>query len=103
MTCPKCKKDRVHRAERSGTIDHIYNWFILKPYICRECKYRFHRFPSGQRGPTARMEFENRVETFRRSNGWKRTYRSLTFYGLALLLLGTAFYVYLFFRESPAY
>lgn len=100
MTCPKCRKQRVHRDERSGFIDQLFNWFVLKPYICHDCKYRFHRFPTGHRGPSARMEMENRIQQFKRRKGWKRTSRELVFYGLALILLGTV--LYFVFRQSSA-
>ena len=101
MICPKCKKDRAHRAERSGFVDEILNWFVLKPYRCHECRRRFHAFPSGERGPTARMEIEQRMQQFRRRKVWRRASRELVFYGLALLLLGAMLY-FVFRQSAPA-
>lgn len=101
MVCPKCRKDRAHRDERSGPVDQLFNWFVLKPYLCRECKHRFHRFPSGVRGPTVRMEIENRMQQFRRRKGWRRTSRELVFYGLALILLMAVLY-FVFRQTAPA-
>lgn len=99
MTCPKCKKDRAHRAERSGPVDQVLNWFVLKPYYCRDCKHRFHNFPSGERGPTVRMEIEQRIQQFKRRKGWKRTFRELMFYGFAIVLLAAVLY---FVFRQPA-
>ena len=98
MNCPKCGKDRAHRDERSGAVDQILNWFVIKPYICHECRYRFHRFPDGQSGPTVRMELEQRrLQLFRRK-GWRRTFRELVFYCLAFVVMGAVFYFV--FRQS---
>jgi transcriptional regulator NrdR family protein len=98
MNCPKCRKDRAHRAERKSPLDHTLNWFFLKPYFCRDCSYRFHTFPDGSGGPTLRMEFDQRMQNFKRKKGRKRLMRDLTFYGAAGLVIVAL--LYLMSRQS---
>ena len=40
--CPDCGGKRVRRVERKGFMQkHVYPWFGLFPWYCRECRQSF--------------------------------------------------------------
>jgi len=44
QSCPKCGWSNVRHSRRSGLTDGALSMFLLVPYRCRDCRYRFFQF-----------------------------------------------------------
>ncbi len=89
MLCPKCKSDHAHRSHRRGAFEHLASLFAYNPYRCRECDYRFFRFPHADLEPApAANAAEREVMSTRAKRVRGRKRRELLLYGGAALLFG---------------
>lgn len=94
MLCPKCHKDRAHRAHRSGIRERIAALFSRHPYRCHECGqrflvYRYEAPPNSGPLTPAEREIQNTRLAVRR----QRSRREVLLYSSALVL----FLLFLYF------
>jgi transposase-like protein len=45
QSCPKCGWSNIRHSRKSGVVDRALSVFLLVPYRCRDCRYRFFQFP----------------------------------------------------------
>jgi hypothetical protein len=99
MICPKCKENSARRAERKGFFDKVANQFMLKPYVCAACRYRFHALSGKAAGPGVWQAIMERVSRLFSRNQGERARRELTMYILAGVVISVLVYV---FTRPPA-
>ncbi len=101
MLCPKCHKDRAHRAHRRGLKENLAALFSRFPYRCHECEHRFlvYRYAEPeQAAPLTATERE--INSTRLSIRRKRARREFLLYGSALLLF-LAFLYFITRERTP--
>jgi predicted Zn-ribbon and HTH transcriptional regulator len=42
ITCPKCHSAKVRASQTSSSLDKLRRYFLIRPYRCRECQWRFY-------------------------------------------------------------
>jgi hypothetical protein len=46
--CPQCEKGFIRRSHRSGSIERFLGLFLIYPFRCQLCTYRFLAFQGAQ-------------------------------------------------------
>jgi hypothetical protein len=49
LTCPRCGKDFIQRAQREGLLDQILSAVYVYPFRCQLCTHRFRLVQAGKR------------------------------------------------------